>query len=287
MKTLKRRSIRYSLKNNNWGTLALRCWIAVFGGLLIGALGAGCNNASQSGLAGSLGSPSSTDAQLADTGSDPGKAQSTSVFNPLAAPKTKAPGGREVIKNPTLQDVLAKGPVDEFVLGRADAPVTVIKYASLTCPYCRQFHEKEFPQLKRQLIDTGKIRFIIREFPIGRSSGNATIALRCAPMDKYLTLYGKFLSQQKNWVSQEVKLDRIFAVAQQVGMKQSQFDACLKNQGMIDGLQWVKDRGRKLGVIGTPNFFIQNKLYKKQLTTAEISQAVQQAQSAPALAASN
>ena len=108
-------------------------------------------------------------------------------------------------------------------------------------------------------------------------------------MDKYLELYGKFLTQQANWVSQDVRLDRIFKVAQQVGMKQSEFDACLKNQGMINDLQWVKDRGRKLGVIGTPNFFIQNKLYKKQLTVAEIKQAVEQTLKTPAaaLAASN
>lgn len=195
--------------------------------------------------------------------------------NPLAIPSSKAPGGREVIQNPTLADVLQTGDLPEFSIGRADAPVTVIKYASLTCPYCRQFQRTTFPELKRTLIDTGKVRFIIREFPIGRSSGNATIALRCAPMDKYLTLYNKFLEQQSKWVSQEVRIEKIFAVAQQVGMKRSEFDACLKNQGMISSLQWVKDRGRKLGVIGTPNFFIQNKLYKKQLSLSEIREAVE------------
>jgi len=241
-------------------------------------------------LAGGLGSDASNtsaSALLANTGASPDAKTSGVAFNPLAPPQTKAPGGREVIKNPTLADVLAKGKLPEFTLGRANAPVTVIKYASLTCPYCRQFHQKEFPKLKRELIDTGKVRFIIREFPIGRASGNATIALRCTKMDNYLDLYGKFLAQQTNWVSQDVRLDRIFAVAQQVGMKQSEFDACLKNQGMISDLQWVKDRGRKLGVIGTPNFFVQNKLYKKQLTVAEIRQAVDQALKAPALAASN
>jgi protein-disulfide isomerase len=199
----------------------------------------------------------------------------TTPRNPLATPPSKAPGGREVIKNPTLADVLQTGDLPEFSLGTADAPVTVIKYASLTCPYCKQFQRTTFPELKRTLIDTGKVRFIIREFPIGRSSGNATIALRCAPMDKYLTLYNKFLEQQATWVSQDVRLDKIFSVAQQVGMKRSEFDACLKNQGMISSLQWVKDRGRKLGIIGTPNFFIQNKLYKKQLSLSEIREAVE------------
>lgn len=268
-----------------------RSWIALAVALSVSATSAACNNSATPGLSGGLGSAngeSGAGALLASTGNAPDeKSNSRDAFNPLATPQTRAPGGREVIKNPTLADVLAKGKLPEFTLGQANAPVTVIKYASLTCPYCRQFHLKEFPQLKRELIDTGKIRFIIREFPIGRASGNATIALRCAKMDKYLDLYGKFLTQQANWVSQDVRLDRIFAVAQQVGMKRSEFDACLKNQGMINDLQWVKDRGRKLGVIGTPNFFIQNKLYKKQLTVAEIRQAVEQALNAPALAASN
>ncbi len=272
----------------------MRPWIAFIAALLTGISVAGCSGSWQTPLSGSLGSgageasgatPNATAAYAATT-SDP-KVQTVANFNPLGPPRTQAPGGREVIKNPTLADVRATGRLPEFSIGRADAPVTIIKYASLTCPYCRQFHKQEFPKLKRELVDTGKVRFIIREFPIGKSSGNATIALRCAKPDKYLTLYGKFLDQQSKWVSQEVRLDRIFAVAQQVGMKQSEFDACLKNQGMINDLQWVKDRGRKLGIIGTPNFFIQNKLYKKQLTMAEIRKAVDQVLQTPALASSN
>ncbi len=266
-----------------------RSWPVFTAALAASLLSAGCNNSAVPGLSGGLGSGSgdSSASALINASTAPDAKTSGGGFNPLAPPTTKAPGGREVIKNPTLDDVLTKGKLAEFTLGPANAPVTVIKYASLTCPYCRQFHQKEFPKLKRELIDTGKVRFIIREFPIGRASGNATIALRCAKMDNYLDLYGKFLAQQANWVSQDVRLDRIYAVAQQVGMKRSEFDACLKNQGMINDLQWVKDRGRKLGVIGTPNFFIQNKLYKKQLTVAEIRQAVDQALKAPALATSN
>ena len=78
------------------------------------------------------------------------------------------------------------------------------------------------------------------------------------------------MEQQASWVRQEVRLDPIFAVAAQVGMTRPQFDACLQNQAMIEGLKWVKDRGRKLGVIGTPNFFIEGKLVKKELTMEDI-----------------
>ncbi len=92
---------------------------------------------------------------------------------------------------------------------------------------------------------------------------------------KYFDLYGKFMAQQASWVSQEVRLDPIFAVAKQVGMTRAEFDACLKNQGMIDGLKWVKERGRKLGIIGTPNFFVQGKLVKSTLTMKDIREMVE------------
>lgn len=196
-------------------------------------------------------------------------------FNPFAPPEDKPPGGREVIKTPTMADVMLTGATPEMAFGRTDAPVTIVKYASLTCPYCRRFHQQVFPELKRRYIDTGKVRFIMRDFPIGKTSGAATIALRCARPENHLELYGKFLAQQPKWVAQEVRLDRIFAVAAQVGMTRQQFDACRKNQAMIDGLSWVKDRGRTLGVIGTPNFFVGNKLVKKALTMEEISAMVE------------
>lgn len=196
-------------------------------------------------------------------------------YNPLTDTPDPTAGARQIIESPTLADVVAPGPdLPEMALGRADAPVTIVQYASLTCPHCRAFHRDVFPQLKREYIDTGKVRYVLREFPIGKTSGTATIALRCAAPDKYFTLYGKFLEQQGSWVSQEVRLDPIFAVAQQVGVTRSDFDRCLQNQAMIDGLKRVKDRGRTLGIIGTPNFFIQNQRVKSTLTMADIRSRV-------------
>jgi protein-disulfide isomerase len=172
-----------------------------------------------------------------------------------------------------------------MAFGRPDAPVTIIKYASLTCPYCREFQKQTYPELKRAYIDTGKVRFIVREFPIGKTSGEATIALRCAKPERYLALYTKFLEQQNKWVSQEVRLNSIYAIASQVGMTRQQFDACRENQAMIEGLKWVKDRGRTLGVIGTPNFFVQGKLVKRALTMTEIREMVEPLLAAPTTAA--
>lgn len=195
--------------------------------------------------------------------------EKTGIPQPGAMPETSE-GGRKVIENPTIADVMQTGHLPEMALGKPDAPVTVVQYASLTCPHCREFHEKTYPEFKRTYVDTGKVRYILREFPIGKQSGNATVALRCAKPEKYFELYGKFMMQQASWVSQEVRLDPIFEVAKQVGITRPEFDACYKNQAMIDGLKWVKERGRTLGVIGTPNFFIDGKLVKSTPQMADL-----------------
>ena len=96
-----------------------------------------------------------------------------------------------------------------------------------------------------------------------------------APPEKYFALYELYLRQQRRWVAQEVRLDAIYAVAAQTGMTRAQFDSCRQNQGMIAGLKWIKDRGRQLGVIGTPNFFVNGKLVKSVLTMPEIRKMVQ------------
>jgi protein-disulfide isomerase len=197
-----------------------------------------------------------------------------SAFKPFAGTLETEVVQREVIVNPTVHDVMLTGLLPEMAYGRPDAPVTLIKYMSLTCPHCRRFQADVYPVLKREYIDTGKVRLILREFPIGKASGTATIALRCTDPDKYLTLYEKFLNQQAAWVAQDVKTDAIFAVAAQVGMTRQQFDSCLQNRGMINALNAVKERGRTLGVIGTPNFFVNARLIKSTMGVKEMRELV-------------
>jgi protein-disulfide isomerase len=190
-----------------------------------------------------------------------GAATPDAPFNPFGEAPAVAAGGREVIHNPSLAEILKPGALPEMVLGSSDAPVVMVQYASLSCPYCRKFHLETFPTLKRELIDTGKLRYVLRaEFPIGKQAGLATIALRCAPAEKYFTLYDKFMSGQASWVSQEVRPEPIFKIAAQVGMTQAQFDSCRQNRGMIAALNAIKERGRTLGVVGTPTFFLDGKL---------------------------
>ncbi len=201
------------------------------------------------------------------------KDTSAPAFDPFNTMPTSS-GAREVIQMPTLAEVLQPGDLPEISVGRADAPVTIVKYASLTCPYCKKFQAELFPQLKREFIDTGKVRLLIREFPIGFQSGAATIAMRCASPDKQLALYEKFLSSQAQWVSQEVRHDPLFKIAASTGMTRAEFDACFQDKALVTSLNKIKERGRNLGIVGTPNFFIGTKLVKGTLEMAQIRELV-------------
>lgn len=171
---------------------------------------------------------------------------------------------------PRLEDLMKAGPLPENTLGKAGAPVTVIEYMSLTCPHCRAFHQKTFSKFKREFIDTGKVRYIVREFPIGRSAGNAAIVTRCGTGNRTFKMIDLFLNNQRQWVSQDVRLEAIYNVAKKSGLKRAEFDKCMKDQTLIDGLDWVKKRGRKLGVTGTPTFFINGQKVRKPLTIEEM-----------------
>lgn len=210
---------------------------------------------------------SATAGDAGNGGSTADQAQSSPFQDSSAQPLS----GRTVIEKPTLAEIMQPASkLPEMSLGRHDAPVTVIKYASMTCPYCRQFQMEVFPELKRQYIDTGKVRFILREFPIGFQSGTATVALRCVPEARYFQAYDKLMRQQSVWVSQEVRVEPILKVASEAGLTREQFDACRQNQGMTRDLNAIKERGRTLGIVGTPNFFINGRLIKSTLTLQDL-----------------
>jgi protein-disulfide isomerase len=222
---------------------------------------------------------------LPSAASAPAASATTESAPSIVAKDTSAPpfdpfntrpvaGAREVIQNPTLEQVLAPGELPEMVIGNADAPVAIVKYASLTCPYCKKFQAEIFPQLKREFIDTGKVRLIIREFPIGFQSGAATIAMRCAKPEKQFALYEAFMRDQAQWVSQEVRHDPIFKIAAKTGMTRAEFDACFQDQKLVGALNRIKERGRNLGIVGTPNFYVGTKLVKGTLEMAQIRELV-------------
>jgi protein-disulfide isomerase len=116
--------------------------------------------------------------------------------------------------------------------GGPNAPVTIVEYASMTCPHCSHFHETTYPEMKKKYIDTGKVRFIFREFPLDPLAAAASMLARCAGGDKYFPLIETSSAQQKDWVVQK-PLAADVAIAKQAGFTQQSFDECLANQQML------------------------------------------------------
>src|SRR5687767_1651717 len=127
---------------------------------------------------------------------------------------------------PPAVDLMEPGPLPEQSLGKDDAPVTVIEYASMTCGHCAQFHNNTYPEFKKRYVDTGKVRYILREFPLDPLAAGAFMLARCAGKDKYFPLVETLFQQQRQWVVQK-PLEPLFAIARQAGFTQQTFDACL------------------------------------------------------------
>jgi protein-disulfide isomerase len=176
--------------------------------------------------------------------------------------------------NVSVADLMAPGPLGDQVLGAADAPVTIIEYASMTCPHCSHFHETTFPEMKTKYIDTGKVRFIFREFPLDPLAAAGSMLARCAGKDKYFPMIDALFSQQKDWVVQK-PLAPMLAIAKQAGFTQQTFDECLANQQMLNGIEESRTRAAsKFNVNSTPTFFINGKIFRGALTPEELDKQV-------------
>ena len=178
---------------------------------------------------------------------------------------TPAPGtGAAPAADPAELAELAKpGPAGDVVLGSDKAPVTIIEYASMTCPHCAHFSATTFPELKKRYIDTGKVRFIFREFPFDKVAAAAFMLARCAGKDggndRYMAVVETLFAKQDQWVNDH-PLEPLKSIAKQLGFSDDSFKACLTNQQVLNDIEAVRDRAvDKLGVNSTPTFFVNGK----------------------------
>jgi protein-disulfide isomerase len=175
---------------------------------------------------------------------------------------------------PSTAELMETGVLPDQILGKEDAPVTVIEYASMTCGHCAAFHTNTYPEFKKRYVDTGKVRYILREFPLDPLAAGAFMLARCAGKDKYYPLVETLFQQQRNWVVQK-PIEPLFAIAKQAGFTQQSFDACLQDQKMLDAIEWVRARGAdKFKVDSTPTFFINGKIFKGALSIEDMAKAI-------------
>jgi protein-disulfide isomerase len=165
-------------------------------------------------------------------------------------------------------------PLGDVWLGSPDAKVTIIEYASLTCGHCANFHKDTFPALKAKYIDTGKVRFVLREFPLDPLAAAGFMLARCNGNDKYYPMTDLLFAQQKNWAFTDKPVDALSTLVKQAGFTQDSFEACLKRQDIYDAVTQVKDGGAKAGVDSTPTFFINGQKRSGALGIAEFEKII-------------
>ncbi|MCU4179047.1 DsbA family protein [Bosea sp. BH3] len=169
----------------------------------------------------------------------------------------------------------AAGPLGDVWIGSADAKVSIIEYASLTCSHCAHFHEATWPELKKKYIDTGKARFTLREFPLDPLATAGFMLARCNGNEKYYPMTDLLFAQQKNWAFTDKPVDALSALVKQAGFTQESFEACLKRQDIYDAVTVVKDGGAKAGVNSTPTFFINGQKRNGAITIEEFDKILQ------------
>jgi protein-disulfide isomerase len=173
-----------------------------------------------------------------------------------------------------VEQLMAEGALPDVVEGQANAPVTVVEYASMTCSHCAAFATKVYPTLQSKYIDTGKAKLILREFPLDPLATAGFMLARCSG-DKREAMIELLFAQQKNWAFVDKPLDGLLNVVKQTGMTQETFERCLKDQALYDKINMVRDRGaEKFGVNATPTFFINGKRVSGEMTVEQLDKEI-------------
>jgi protein-disulfide isomerase len=174
-----------------------------------------------------------------------------------------------------VADLMAPGPLPDRALGAEKAQVTVVEYASMTCSHCARFHTTVYPDFKKKYIDTGKVRFILREFPLDPIASGAFALARCLPEDKYYPMVEVLFEQQKNWAFVPDPPKALLSIAKQAGFTEQSFEACLTDQKLSQAIEESARRANeKFGVSGTPTFFIHGQMLRGEATLEALNKVI-------------
>jgi protein-disulfide isomerase len=203
-------------------------------------------------------------------------ALATTILSMASFPSFPVTAAMAQEKVPT-DELMKPEALPDIMLGDPKAPVTMVEYASMTCPHCAHFQEVTFPEIKKRYIDTGKVRYILRDFPLDQLAAAAFILARCAAKDdkdKYYTLIDTLFAQQRTWAV-EKPLPPLQAIFKQAGLTEAAFNACLANQKSWDAVESVRDRATKVfKVASTPTFFINGQQVTGALSIEEFAKVI-------------
>jgi len=172
-----------------------------------------------------------------------------------------------------LSDLMEPGPLGERVVGDENAPVTIIEYASMTCPHCRAFHKDVYPTIKEKYLDTGKAKLFFRSFPFDPSAAAATMLAECSG-DKYFNMVDILYDKQATWSRGKV-VEELFKISKLAGFTQESFNTCLKNQELLDNVLSIQKKAAEVyEVNATPTFFINGTKYSGNMSAEEMGKII-------------
>jgi protein-disulfide isomerase len=177
----------------------------------------------------------------------------------------------------SASDVAKPVSLPDMALGPANAPVTITEFASMTCPHCAAFNENVFPKIKSTYIDTGKIRYVFREFPLDINAAAGSMLARCiaqAEAGKYFAVIDMLFKQQNDWVTKNTT-ETLTRIGKQAGLSQKGVEDCLKDQALLDKIAAdQKYASEVLKVDSTPTFFINGEKIKGETSFAEFDKKI-------------
>ncbi len=177
----------------------------------------------------------------------------------------------------SASDVAKPVSLPDMALGPANAPVTITEYASMTCPHCAAFNENVFPKIKSEYIDSGKVRYVFREFPLDIKAAAGSMLARCIAKDdagKYFAVIDMLFKQQNDWVTKNTT-ETLTRIGKQAGLSQQAVEDCLKDQALLDKIAAdQKFANEVLKVSSTPTFFINGEMIRGETSFEEFDKRI-------------
>ena len=177
----------------------------------------------------------------------------------------------------SASDVAKPVSLPDMALGPANAPVTITEYASMTCPHCAAFNENVFPKIKSEYIDSGKVRYVFREFPLDIKAAAGSMLARCIAKDdsgKYFAVIDMLFRQQNDWVVKNTT-ETLTRIGKQAGLSQQAVEDCLKDQALLDKIAAdQKFANEVLKVNSTPTFFINGEMIRGETSFEEFDKRI-------------
>jgi len=176
----------------------------------------------------------------------------------------------------TVEQLSKPVSLPDMALGQSNAPVTIIEFASLTCPHCADFSKEVFPKIRQNFIDTGKVRYIFREFPLDIKAAAGALLARCISKDdskKYFAVNDLLFYQQVEWFKNTS--ETLTRIGRQAGLSAPEVDACLKDQALLDKLKADQAYADEvLQVHSTPTFFINGERFVGEMSFEKFSEKI-------------